>query len=208
MASNLQDVDIASLIYPAIDWSRCVIAGSYAMHQYQRVAQLRRGPVWFPNDIDVLCDIRNHELFQAEVGRVQQRLTHITGEEPVVEKMKLLTLKERAQNVHVADSGREERFHASIHATCTIRVPGLPIPMQMVALETAVSGGLVPHLAEITDLPASVNYRVNNAIFCNEMRIFHVPERALDALRTGRVRKDDICPLRVDKYKARGFDFY
>lgn len=205
---NPQDIDIARLIYPAIDWSRCVIAGSYALHQYQRVTQLQRGPVWFPNDIDVICDIRSHEAFQAEVARVQKRLTHITGKTPVIDRMKLLTPTEREQNVRVAGGGREERFHESIHATCTMRVANLPIPMQMVAMDTGRSKGLVPHLSEITDLPASVNYRVVGPPFDKDGRIFHVPERALDALRTGRINKGDICPLRVDKYKARGFDFY
>ena len=83
-------------------------------------------------------------------------------------------------------------------------LPGVPLPVQLVALDTTANGrDLLTHLTDITDLPACVSYTV-----CAGQRVFHVPERGFMALRTHWIHAGFTCKARRAKYVARGYDFY
>lgn len=195
-----------SRLHALIDWSRCVIMGSFALREYLRASGAP--PTWLSNDIDIACDVDSHDAFRTEIGRMQDRLKTIDPEAKLkIEQIKLLSKEERNQNSRAIVEGREERFHDSIVATSTLRIPSVTLPVQLIALDTASSnhrGDIVGHLACITDLPAAVSYRIDSA----GQRIFHVPEKALSALATCRVSVHDCCPARIAKYTERGFVFY
>jgi hypothetical protein len=199
--------DIAARLRLAVDWSQCAVMGSYALHQYMQAAHLHdpKQP-WFPNDIDVGCNIATHDAFKLHVKRVVDALATNPSTPPVVEKLVLLTDEERsARGIAAAARGDEERFHRSIIATATLRVPGIPVPVQLVGLDTTESrGDLEAHLDVVTDVPAAVSYRYTHY----GSRIFHVPERAVQAIQTRRVPTRTICSSRMAKYAARGFMFY
>lgn len=59
---------------------------------------------------------------------------------------------------------------------------------------------IVRHLDRITDLPAAVSF-----IYGPRGRLFHTPERALEAIATKHVVSANICAERKAKYQARGY---
>ncbi len=189
-----ETADIAKPLYAALDWNRSYVGGSYALQQYTRNWQ------WSPGDIDVTVQCRSHEDFVNQVQRVVAALHKDTR----IEKLTLYTDEMRRTPV----SGREERFHEAIAATCTLRVPAIPIPVQLVGIELVSSNAqgmpvdLLAQLNRITDLPACVTYTVRD-----HERIFQVPERCIEALTTRRVRAWDVCASRRAKYAARGYTF-
>jgi hypothetical protein len=106
--------------------------------------------------------------------------------------------------------GGEERFHESILATSKVTVPGVPIPVQLVGLDTTSNilgkATLVEHLSLICDLPAAVSYTARHGT-----KIFHVPEDAKTCIASGRVPENKICPFaaaRKKKYQERGYTFF
>ena len=189
----MNNTDAASPLYAAIDWSRSVIAGSHALHQY-----LGEHDAWTPNDIDIMCEVKTHADFCRLVDAFKEKV------DAPGETRKLLTPEMRAEATREnAANGREERFHHSILATSTLTVKGINKPVQFVGLEVDAGRTLLSHLNDTTDLPACVSYTVTE----EHRRIFHVPERGLPALRTRRVSCLHTCPARIGKYKQRGFVF-
>jgi hypothetical protein len=182
-------------LHNATDRSRCVVGGSYALHQYLGDTH------WEPNDIDIMCRANSHAEFQALLDRFKGSFAPAQVK---VEKVKLLDDAAREQATREADgSGREERFHRSILATSTLAIDGVPRPVQLVGLDVAPQRTLLDHLNGLSDLPACVSYTVSGGA-----RFFHVPERGLQALRTRRINRFAACSARIDMYKQRGFAFY
>ncbi len=194
--------DPASVLYRAIDWTKCVIGGSYALKLYSNAK-------WPVGDIDIMCDVQS----AAELLALAHGLTHsmdqrVLKERPSkvsLDKFTVLTpeMRKEAQKTN----GGEERFHESILGTCTLTVPGVPMPVQMVGIDTTshIYGklALVDHLDYITDLPAAVQYTV-----AQDRPLFHVPQRAVDAIASKRIPIATICASRKAKYEARGYEFY
>ena len=188
--------DAAAALYPVLDWERSVVFGSYALRLYTS------DTAWEPGDIDVPYRCTSHAEFMAEVTR----LLTATGA-TLAKSVTLRSDADRHQAAQVLD-GREERFHMSILATATLRVPGVPWPVQLVGMDPSGdrlgNTGLVEHLNHIQDLPACVSYTMADD---GRTRIWHVPTRAVEALRTRHVRAVDICAARKDKYAKRGYVF-
>ena len=186
--------DIAQPIYRVLDWTKCVIGGSYALQQYTG------DKTWTPNDIDVPCDIATHEAFTKEVNRLLDAIPGAT-----TTKLTLWSPAKRAEASR-GKTGPDEHFHESIVATASLHVPGVPLPVQLVAVNTKsgpwATAGLVEHLSHITDAPACVSYTAGGE------RIFHVPPERVRAIETRRIPAFEICAARMDKYKARGYTFY
>jgi hypothetical protein len=180
--------DIAGPLYNVLDWSRSAIGGSYALQQFTRAQ-------WTPADIDIAYKCSTHDEFVREVQRVRE------ATDARIDKMTLLTEEMRNSPEW---SGRDERYHESIIASATLTVPAIPSKVQLVGMdpqkhflgETDILG----HLNRITDLPACVSYTVRG-----HERIFQVPERCIDALRTHRVQRWQTCKTRREKYEARGY---
>lgn len=182
--------DIAQPLYGIVDHSRCVFAGSYSLQQYTRAS-------WIPNDIDIPCKIASYEAFQQEIAR----LAIAYGKRVSIEKLEQVTPEMRLTKS--AANGRDERFHESIMATCTMRFEGIPMPVQFIALDNSIcKDDILAHLNEVADLPASVNYTVKDG-----KRIFNVPERCIDALVTRKIPAHLICASRRKKYEERGYEF-
>ncbi len=196
-----QDVaDPLETIYSAIDWNVCVIGGSGALRRYTNAA-------WKENDTDVFCSANSASEFIAIVDTfIQQLDQRLTVNAPVVvEKFEVITDEKRREAS--VTNGRDERFHDSILATTTLRVPGVSTPVQLVGINTVTNmygrQSLGEHLNVITDLPAAVQYTARHG-----EKIFHVPYRALAAIATKRVPVVNICATRKAKYEARGYEFY
>ncbi len=182
-------------LHDAIDWSRCVVGGSYALQQYTR-------STWPVGDIDIVCKCVNQGAFKALVADFERHFP--ADKRPSLIKETLVTAGMRYTNVDPLV--RDERFHNSIVATATFSVPEVPVPVQLVALDPSIhrlgDTDVVTHLNRITDLPACVSYTVANG-----RRIFHVPERGLEALCTKRVTRELVYAARRAKYAARGYTF-
>ena len=177
---------IPNIVYKSLNWNRSIIGGSYALQQFT-------GDKWKPNDIDIMIKCDDINDFQNEVIRF-------------VNETKGTLIKTR-ENMNPAVGKQslplEEDFHKSILGTATIMVNDCPKPIQLVAIKTEPYDTLLGHLNKITDTPACVSYTVQN-----NQRIYHIPEKCCEALFTRKVKKNNICFTRMDKYKERGYDFY
>lgn len=189
--------DIATSLYPAVDWSRCLVAGSYALQQYTRDKS------WMPGDIDIVCQCDSY----AEFDQALEAFAANLGPSAAIIKAKHWTPEARAKEPIEG----EERFHESIIGTSTLKVAGVPLPVQLVGITSAgyhLPGdnhpSILTHMARITDLPAKVTYSVHDQ---GRQRIFHVPETAIAALMTRRIPRGGTCASRVAKYRARGYTF-
>lgn len=196
--------DIAYPLYRHIDWSRCAVAGSYALQQYERTT-------WDypPQDIDIPCKVASTAEFEGLVAQFIERTNSLIREAGApkarIEKYTIITPEMRL--ARLKELGGEERFHESIIATSTLHVPEVPLPVQLIAIDATshIYGevSLLEHLALICDLPASVSYTAKAY-----KKIFHVPERALDPIECKRIPADKICASRRAKYEQRGYSFY
>ncbi len=185
--------DVALPVYKALDWSRTYVGGSHALQQFTR------DTAWTAQDVDFMIQCQSHDDFVAEAGRISRAL------DAPVKKTNLYTAEMRRSPV----SGREERFHEAIAATCTLQVPGVPVPVQLVGIELVASNAqgmpvdLLAQLNRITDLPACVTYTVR----ASGERDYQVRASGINTLVTRRVKAWDICTSRRDKYAARGYVF-
>ncbi len=184
----LLPMDSFTRLYRHLDWSRCLVGGSYALHQFTGAT------TWQPHDVDVPCKVDS----VAEFERLLADFMEKSGARLIEKEIQTPETRKEA----TALNGRDERFHDSILVTCTLNVPTVSLPVQLVGITTG-KHELLAHLNNITDLPACVSFRVME----DGQRMFHVPERGLRALSTKVVSSLDICPARLEKYKARGYTF-
>lgn len=188
------------IIYRAIDWNKCVIGGSGALRQFTNAS-------WNEADTDIFAEVASASELRTLVDAFMDTM-NLRVETPhvVIEKFVELTPDMRRDALQ-KNGGNNERFHESILATCTLQVPGLAMPVQFVGINTMSHSygklSLLDHLNLITDLPAAVQYTAKNGT-----PLYHVPERALEALRTKRIPSANICASRKTKYEERGYDFY
>jgi hypothetical protein len=100
---------------------------------------------------------------------------------------------------------RDEKFHEAIKASAKVSLPGLVQNVQFVLIRSNTIGHLSveEQLNDTSDLPSCVSYKVLNG-----KKFFTIPEKGREALFTRRVNRKDICPARLEKYQARGYDFY
>lgn len=182
--------DVAQPLWGLLDWSRCVVGGSQALHAYERNQSLF-APQWTPADVDVHCALASDAEYMEELLRLLSA-TQGTLVEPV-------TLVSNGRPPGTRTSMRDEVFDRAIRATATIRVPGVPVPVQLIRVETT---NLIETLDRISDMPACVSYTVRD-----HERVFHVPTRAMGALRTGQIPWCPMTAERKDKYEKRGYVF-
>lgn len=189
--------DIAAPLYSAMDWSRCLVAGSYALQQYTQAT------TWQPNDIDVACSCDSHAEFLQLLNQFTAKLAPRAA---VVTKIKLRTQTERDASVRNT-TGREERYHGSILASAVVQVDHVTLPVNIVGFtpSTPTFGRLplVDHLGHINDQPASVTYTVSP----HGVRLFHLWPGVQDMLDTHQVPAFEICAARRAKYEKRGYEF-
>lgn len=207
----MADRDIAQPLYGAIDWSRSVIGGSYALQQFTQ------DNAWTPNDIDIpyACDtheefIRERDRFQAALGGpgVAQVLRTNLWTPALRAEAVLRALRPLAAGGGHDYLSREEGYHEAIVASARLVVRNIPLQVQLVGMTTSPMNSfpqdsLLRRLARITDLPACVSYSAFTGT-----RIFHIPEHGMDAILTRRIRNDKICASRKEKYLTRGYTFY
>jgi hypothetical protein len=200
--------DPLSRLYQHLDWMHCVVGGSYALKQYMRAK-------WAARDADVMCQVASAKELEEMAFRLVHSLNHGgrrigTAEETEDARVdKFTEITPEMRTAHWKELGGEERFHESILATSKLTVPGVPIPVQLVGLNTTShilgKATLVEHLNLICDLPAAVSYTARHGT-----KIFHVPERAIEPIATRQVPVSKICPFansRMQKYTERGFTF-
>jgi len=202
--------DVARPLYRAIDWSRCIIGGSYALQQYLGDTH------WQPNDIDIPCAVDSHEDFVKliETYRVKQELE--PGTKVTLNSMIVST------NAGRGGSSSSEGFDPSVTSTANLTMVKdgvqFPLPIQFVGVkdprypwwfrlfhlfskEPSQRDKLVEHYSRIADMPACVAYVATPA------RTWFVPDFAKSALKTRTIRKHTISADRREKYAARGFTF-
>lgn len=183
----------ASELRPLFDWTQCVVGGSFALQQYLREP-------WIPNDIDVMCKCGSVADLEAIISRVKDGAPNTTVS-PV------LVITPEIRSAKTKEDPDYERFHESIIATCKMAIPGIPLPVEVVALNPRLTpigdASIIEHLNRITDLPACVSYNY----YADGTRHFHVPKRALRALERRVIKAFNICASRKAKYAARGFTF-
>lgn len=216
---NEQTVDdkMPKGIYLAIDWERCLIGGSYALKQYlNKNSYLAQ---WEPSDVDIFGVYKNFEEFNAECKKFQEKAglelikevyndvekitVHITG--PQVE---LNNNNNSSENKNSNDDFVED-FDYAIIGTKTYVKKDFAQKIQMVGFnaervekERPGTQSLLELLDKITDLPACICYTVSD-----DQKIFYVPLRAIEPLKTGMINYSAICSKRIDKYAKRGFQF-
>lgn len=184
---------ITYTVYKSLDWGISTIGGSYALQQFT-------GDTWEANDVDIFIQCRNPEVFELEVGKFMHRLSN-DEYSPSSAQITKKNLDPHGTPISPDRiNGRDERFNESIIATCTLEVKDVPKPVQFVGINTGARS-LLAHLHDITDVPACVNYTVDDG-----RRIFHVGEKCRQALFTRQLSGLDICRSRKDKYKERGYD--
>jgi hypothetical protein len=177
-------------IYNSLNWNKSVVAGSYALQQFT-------GDQWNPNDIDIVVNCKDKNEFKEEVNNFIGEL----HERTLIAKVIKFNLDPHADPLSSdRQNRRDERFHESIVATCTLDVQTVPKPVQLVGINP-VNRTLLAHLRDITDVPACVNYTVEDG-----RRIFHVGEKCAEALFTRKMSGLAICESRKQKYKERGYD--
>lgn len=196
--------DVARELWRHIDWTRCAVGGSYALQQYTRDPW----PARPPSDIDIHCQVEDAEELRAIAKALVASSNRDNWvDEPAARITKFTEITREMRIAQYEELGGEERFHESILATAKVQMQRVPLPVQLVGMDTDSmplgKAPLLEHLALICDLPASVAFTVNKG-----QKIFHVPERALKPLRTKCVHVNNICAARRAKYEARGYAFY
>jgi hypothetical protein len=199
--------DVARELWLHVDWTRCAAGGSYALQQYTRDPWPKRNP----DDIDIHCQVDTPEELRAMAEAMVASSNRVTytefPEEPSACITKFTVITPEMRTAHWKELGGEERFHESIIATAKLQMRYIPLPVQLVGMDTTSNvlgkAPLLEHLALICDLPASVAFTVQNG-----KKIFHVPERALRSLQTKQVHINNICAARRVKYEERGYSFY
>lgn len=210
-------------LYPAINWSKSLVGGSYALKQFTG------DNGWNPNDVDIFVGCVTDEEFQKEAKAFQEKSNlrllkysqRINGGNMVTTDVQTGVTKVHQGEL---DSDKDnEVFHDFVKGSQTFysdTTPGLKI--QLVHINT-MERPLGSILGEITDVPSCVSYHVEqyspryrigaqsgniNLHSVVETKVFHIPEKGLEGIMTGRTAKATICASRIAKYKQRGYEFY
>jgi hypothetical protein len=187
MGNQQTQEDIAKPIYHAVDWSKCLAVGSHPLQQYLNAS-------WVPDDIDFACRVNSREEFNQIVEKfVQNANKSGVSESTPVKPCQL--------DIHGSEEySRKERLGDFFVASCNVYAKGVKQPIQFIGLKVEPHVDLPSVISEIADLPACISYSMRAGI-----RIFHIPERVIEVLRTRRVSRRDIAFDRQDKYRKRGF---
>lgn len=189
---------IPSDIYKLIDFEKCVIGGSYALHQFTKPTN------WYPNDIDIMYGSTTSDLreFSKMVNKfVKQSKSQISVK---IRNRKELIKAKQDEGEHT------EGFDHRIIGTVTLKVPNVKFKVQFICIDlngdnynNKKSTTLQDVLNDITDLPSCVNYTWSEG-----NKIFHVPEKAIDSLLHDKpIIYSQICSTRLNKYSKRGYKF-
>ena len=96
----------------------------------------------------------------------------------------------------------DEPFHEKVLGSRTYSIPNYDKTAQLICLKQTANETPEDILSETSDIPACVSYRMHNG-----QRIYHVPEKGVEILATRHGSRDQICPMRMEKYKQRGYTF-
>lgn len=194
-------MDAAAPLYPVLDWTRCVVGGSHALQQFTRDVS------WMPGDIDIHCALPDMASLLKETDRLVHQLpgARITKTLEVTDEM-----RRAPRTPDMPD--REEKFHESICGNVTLQVPGVPVPVTLVAHRLSFFPTLEALLDRATDTPACVSYRITTMGgergIGLDVRMFHSRRGDADYIwKRKPIPVDLICAARKDKYKARGYEF-
>lgn len=198
-------------LYNSINWEKSLVVGSFALKSY--LEDSGESVKWVPNDIDILVNCKDEKDFDRETSFFES-------------KINCNLLKERyptstSQTIATIPANNEsdkwnEKFHESIIKTKTYNVENVNEPVQFVGIQmskrkysfdTNVANFSVPFeifLQEIVDIPA-VWFKVD---IRNNKKIYIIPQKSVEILKTKRGSKEKICESRLFKYTQRGFDFY
>ena len=181
---------IPKSIYNALDFKTSIIGGSYALKRFT-------GALWDPHDIDIFITGTDAEFKEA--------------------KDKFITLTNAIllsdnHTKHTKHTKNNEDFHALISGTYTFNIPGFSLPIQLIhfkqidhkptVFEFLKEDSCYSIHAKTTDIP-SVSYTIENG-----QKIFHIPERSLEAIFTRRINGNNICSNRRKLYASRGYTIF
>jgi hypothetical protein len=211
--------DPAEFLYSSINWKISVIGGSYALKQFTG------DDGWIPNDVDIIMDCQTEKEFDEESEKFAKSAN--------LDLVKYCKRKPRSDNIIIFDkngnlidektpedfkeSGMDhEMFHDFIKGSRTYTSETLE-KIQTVHFKTDEGRSLQSVLSETTDSPSCVNFHVETyktrtmAGYPNgpltSQKIFHVPQKGLELLLTGKGKSDDICSSRKEKYEERGYKY-
>lgn len=186
MGNKPTQEDIAAPIHHAIDWSKCVGVGSYPLQQYMNAS-------WIPDDIDFACKANTPEEF----NKIVEKFAQEAGQKGFVQKW---AIKPDGLEIKGSEDYCRDRLGDYFVASCNIKIDGVKQPIQFIGLKAEPNDDLPSIINKVADLPACISYSMSNG-----NRIFHVPYRAINVLRTMRVSARDIAFARQEKYRKRGF---
>jgi len=180
--NNRPHDDIPTTVYDSLDWDKTVIAGSYALQQFTN-------DNWTPNDIDIMISCNDVEEFRNEFCRFEQK----TG--ACLERYAWFSDKSLPNK-------DDELFHELVLGSRTYTVPNCSKKVQLICLQ---KNNRRPEetLMETTDIPSCVSYKMVSG-----QKMFFIPEKGVDILRTKRGPLAGVYPGRIEKYKQRGYTFY
>ena len=198
-------------LYKHIDWSNSVIGGSYALKQFTG------DNGWEPNDIDILTSHQTTEQFNQSCCDLEKNAN-----------LKFVkSTKRKGNNIVTVDFGGgkidisfdefedHEMFHELIKESKTYNWNNNKI--QIVHVQPPEGRSLQSVLAETTDCPSCVSYHIESykpRTICGyesgevvNTKIFHVPQKGLQLLMTGKGKISDICKQRKQKYEEREYKY-
>lgn len=191
-------------IYDALDWTKNVIGGSYALKQFI-------GASWKPNDVDIFGMYENKDEFNDECKKFQDKaelelIKEVWNEQSLQKQQEL----QKKHENELPEQDFTEDFDSSILGTKTYKSKECEEKIQMVGISKEYIEKVRPErktitdvLEQITDIPACVQYKIENG-----KKVFIVPEKGLGVLFTGMTENKNICSKRKRKYEGRGFQFF
>jgi hypothetical protein len=168
----------------ALNWQKSVVAGSFALHMFTRETS------WVPNDVDIMISCKTPAEFEQEAQQFEQKSGAILT--------KFAWFDGKTAGANKAD----ELFHEKVLGSRTYTIPSYDKSVQLICLKQTANEMPEEILSETSDIPACVSYKVYNG-----QRIFNVPEKGLDILRTKHGSRLMVCPSRMEKYRQRGYFF-
>jgi hypothetical protein len=200
---------IPDQIYKSLDWSKTVVGGSYALHQFTGDTS------WRPHDVDIMIVCKDKDDFEKEAKLFEWKSSVTKIEEHWFDK-ESRRLQDDPETIGGAFQIQVNRelFHYLIIGSKTYTDSKFDLPIQLIGLYKYSSminmdGGIpdedctIQAILDITtDIPSCVNYSIENG-----KKIFHIPEKGCEILSTGIGDAKGICPNRRAKYESRGYIF-
>jgi hypothetical protein len=168
----------------AVNWKNSVVAGSFALHLYTS------DTTWQPADVDIMVACTTPAEFEQEAQKFEQKSGAI------------LTKSAWFDGKTAGANKADELFHEKVMGSRTYTIPFYDKPVQLICLKQTNFESAEEILSETSDIPACVSYKMYNG-----QRIYNVPEKGVECLRTKHCSRLMVCPSRMEKYRQRGYFF-